>query len=304
MTEMSVLVEARREYIDQLGVCLSEHLIESFDAMYSEAGKMSKGKKVLVSFQSLLKDVPNFSNSMIKQHTDAIIDRCSYFSDLLAAVFVASTKIMSSVRLRQDTAKISLKLPTNDIFIHTVFIEAAKNLYADPYVFHDDAPQHKRDDELRVRFGIAIERAVKSLIPIKEILETYMAAPNGESDLEKNIDLTDQGDTEDPDVIESEDDDEEDVEEEEDEDDIGEEGPEGLENEMKTIPTVEAPPEQTQTPTEFTQPPTPTPTPTQTQAPPVINEFGTAPPPRPQTPIPEQQPTLFDGAPDARIRRR
>ena len=246
MTEMSVLVEARREYIDQLGVCLSEHLIESFDAMYSEAGKMSKGKKVLVSFQSLLKDVPNFSNSMIKQHTDAIIDRCSYFSDLLAAVFVASTKIMSSVRLRQDTAKISLKLPTNDIFIHTVFIEAAKNLYADPYVFHDDAPQHKRDDELRVRFGIAIERAVKSLIPIKEILETYMAAPNGESadDLEKNIDLTDQGDTEDPDVIESEDDDEEDVEEEEDEDDIGEEGPEGLENEMKTIPTVEAPPEQ------------------------------------------------------------
>ena len=304
MTEMSVLVEARREYIDQLGVCLSEHLIESFDAMYNEASKMSKGKKVLVSFQSLLKDVPNFSNSMIKQHTDAIIDRCSYFSDLLAAVFVASTKIMSSVRLRQDTAKISLKLPTNDIFIHTVFIEAAKNLYADPYVFHDDAPQHKRDEDLRARFGIAIERSVKSLIPIKEILETYMTAPNGESDLEKNIDLTDQGDTEDPDVIESEDDDEEDVEE--DEDDIGEEeGPEGLENEMKTIPTVEAPPEQAPPSPEFTQPPTPTPTPTPTQAQaPVINEFGTAPPPRPQTPIPEQQPTLFDGAPDARIRRR
>ena len=304
MTEMSVLVEARREYIDQLGVCLSEHLIESFDAMYNEASKMSKGKKVLVSFQSLLKDVPNFSNSMIKQHTDAIIDRCSYFSDLLAAVFVASTKIMSSVRLRQDTAKISLKLPTNDIFIHTVFIEAAKNLYADPYVFHDDAPQHKRDEDLRARFGIAIERSVKSLIPIKEILETYMTAPNGESDLEKNIDLTDQGDTEDPDVVESEDDDEEDVEED-DEDDIGEEGPEGLENEMKTIPTVEAPPEQAPPSSEFTQPPpTPTPTPTQAQAP-VINEFGTtAPPPRPQTPIPEQQPTLFDGAPDARIRRR
>ena len=289
-------------------MCLSEHLIESFDAMYNEASKMSKGKKVLVSFQSLLKDVPNFSNSMIKQHTDAIIDRCSYFSDLLAAVFVASTKIMSSVRLRQDTAKISLKLPTNDIFIHTVFIEAAKNLYADPYVFHDDAPQHKRDEELRARFGIVIERAVKSLIPIKEILETYMTASNGESadDLEKNIDLTDQGDTEDPDVVESEDDDEEDVEEEEDEDDIGEEGPAGLENEMKTIPTVEAPPEQTQAPSEFTQPPTPTPTPTptQAQAPPVINEFGTTPPPRPQTPVPEQQPTLFDGAPDARIRRR
>ena len=304
MSEMSVLVEARREYIDQLGVCLSEHLIESFDAIYSEAGKMSKGKKVLVSFQSLLKDVPNFSNSMIKQHTDAIIDRCSYFSDLLAAVFVASTKIMSSVRLRQDTAKISLKLPTNDIFIHTVFIEAAKNLYADPYVFHDDSPQHKRDEDLRARFGIAIERSVKSLIPIKEILETYMTAPNGESDLEKNIDLTDQGDTEDPDVVESEDDDEEDVEE--DEDDIGEEeGPEGLENEMKTIPTVEAPPEQAPPSSEFTQPPTPTPTPTPTQAQaPVINEFGTAPPPRPQTPIPEQQPTLFDGAPDARIRRR
>lgn len=298
MSDLSVLVEAKKEYTAQLAACMSDPMIDVFHRMYQEAAKTSKGKKVLVAFQALLRDTPNWSNSMVKGHTDAVVDSCSYFSDLLAAVFVASTKIMSSVRLRQDTRKISLKMPSNETFTHTVYINAAKAIYSDPYIFGDDISEQKRDADLRLRFSKVIEDSVKELIPIKEILSTYMA-PAPEDDAEsKDIDLSeDVVDGEDPDIVSDDDDDEEGGEEEyEDEGEYEEEEPH---EEVKTMPVqapVEAPPTTTET----------APTPAPALGPPVINEFG---PPRPPAPGPqatvEQQPaTFFSNAPDARVRRR
>lgn len=299
MSDLSVLVEAKKEYTAQLAACMSDPMIEVFHRMYQEAVKNSKGKKVLVAFQALLRDTPNWSNSMVKGHTDVIVSSCSYFSDLLAAVFVASTKIMSSVRLRQDTRKISLKMPSNETFTHTVYINAAKEIYSDPYVFGDDVSEQKRDADLRVRFAKVIEDSVKELIPIKEILSTYMA-PAPEDDAEsKDIDLSEdvvEG-GEDPDIVSDDDNDDEEEEDEreyEEEEEYREEEPE----EVRTMP-VQAPVE------------TPATTPATPAAPtaPVINEFGAVPPPRPPTPGPqatvEQQPaTFFSNAPDARVRRR
>jgi len=299
MSDLSVLVEAKKEYTSQLAACMSDPMIDVFHRMYQEAAKTSKGKKVLVAFQALLRDTPNWSNSMVKGHTDAVVDSCSYFSDLLAAVFVASTKIMSSVRLRQDTRKISLKMPSNETFTHTVYINAAKAIYSDPYIFGDDISEQKRDADLRLRFSKVIEDSVKELIPIKEILSTYMA-PAPEDDAEsKDIDLSeDVVDGEDPDIVSDDDDDEEGGEEEyEDEGEYEEEEPH---EEVKTMP-VQAPVEAPPTTTTETAP-----TPAPTSGPPVINEFG---PPRPPAPGPqatvEQQPaTFFSNAPDARVRRR
>ena len=99
-------------------------------------------------FQKLLKEVPNWSNAMSKQHADNIADRCAWFNDLLAAVFVACTKILSAVRLKADNKKISLKLPTNEIFIQTCYNNIAKDLYRDPYVFHEDQSIYHRDVKL------------------------------------------------------------------------------------------------------------------------------------------------------------
>lgn len=300
MSDLSVLVEAKKEYTAQLATCMSEPMIDVFQRMYQEAAKNSKGKKVLITFQALLKDTPNWSNSMVKGHADAVVNSCSYFGDLLAAVFVASTKIMSSVRLRQDTRKISLKMPSNETFVHTVYINAARDLYADPYVYHDDMSEHKRDADLRARFARVIEESVKELIPIKEILSTYMApaAPEDDPD-QKDIDLSEGvEDTEDPDIVSDDDDGMEDMEDDDEYEEEEEELPrrEEEEDEVRTMP-VQAPVESAVQP----QPPA------APAGPPVINEFG---PPRAQQPQPQSQPqppsdaTFFSNAPDGRVRRR
>ena len=243
MDNLNVLVEAKREYLGQLCLIMSPAMIEVFQDMYDEATKLSKGRKTLVMFQKLLKEVPNWSNAMSKQHTDNIANRCAWFNDLLVAVFVACTKILSAVRLKADNKKISLKLPTNEVFIQTCYNNAAKDLYKDPYVFHDEQSEYVRDEKLTERFCACIEASVKELIPVQQILQTYMSQETRDIDLDGEIQ-----DSEDPDVFEGQDAEPEPFPEEEQEmepmPEIGGEveqlQPTGLENEFKTVPGVQA----------------------------------------------------------------
>ena len=244
MDNLNVLVEAKKEYMGQLCLIMCPAMIEVFQDMYNEAVTMSKGRKVLVMFQKLLKEVPNWSNAMSKQHSDNIANRCAWFNDLLAAVFVACTKILSAVRLKADNKKISLKLPSNEVFIQTCYNNVAKDLYKDPYVFHEEQSEYARDEELTRRFSICIEGTVKELIPVQEILQTYMSQSAEMRDIDLDGEIHD---GEDPDVFDGSMEPETEVPESlpEDEPMMGAEEeplqPTGLENEFKTVPGVQDP---------------------------------------------------------------
>lgn len=174
MDNLNILVEAKREYLEQLSILVCPVMIDVFDDMYQEAYKLSKGRKVLLMFQNVLRDVPDWSETMAKQHTDNIANRCSWFKNLVAAVFVSSVKILSAVRLSAENKKLSVKLPTNEVFIHSCYKNAAKDLYRDPYIFTENQSEHARNDKLYERFALAVENTVKELIPVQEILQTYM----------------------------------------------------------------------------------------------------------------------------------
>tara|TARA_B110000902_G_scaffold113573_1_gene133815 strand:- start:3067 stop:3945 length:879 start_codon:yes stop_codon:yes gene_type:complete len=180
MDNLNILVEAKREYLEQLCILVCPVMIDTFEAMYHEANTLSKGRKVLSMFQKLLKDVPEWSETMAKQHTDNIADRCAWFKDLVAAVFVSSVKILSAVRLSANSKKMSVKLPTNEVFIHTCYKNAAKDLYKDPYIFSENQSEHSRNDKLYERFVTCVENTVKELIPVQQILQTYMSAGDDE----------------------------------------------------------------------------------------------------------------------------
>ena len=243
MDNLNVLVEAKKEYLGQLCLIMCPPMIEVFDEMYRESVKISKGRKILIMFQKLLKEVPNWSNAMSKQHTDNIADRCAWFNDLLAAVFVACTKILSAVRLKADNKKISLKLPTNEVFIQTCYNNIAKDLYKDPYIFHSEQSEYTRDESLTARFCSAIETTVKELIPVQQILQTYMSQESRDIDLDGEIE-----DTIDPDVVDEMETPMEEPVEEEPQEPTPIEGEEveevhGLMNEFKTVPGVPTQPE-------------------------------------------------------------
>ena len=242
MDNLNVLVEAKKEYLGQMCLIMCPAMIDVFQEIYGEAVKTAKGKQVLIMFQKLLKEVPNWSNAMSKRHSDNITDRCSWFGDLLAAVFVACTKILSAVRLRADNKKIALKLPTEEVFIQTCYNNIAKDIYKDPYVFSEEQSEYLRDEKLTMRFTLAIESTVKELIPVQQILQTYMSQETRDISLDGEIQ-----DSVDPDVIE----DDPMMEPEQEPEPMMEPEPEpmmehdpeptGLENEFKTVPGVQAP---------------------------------------------------------------
>lgn len=288
MDNLNVLVEAKKEYLGQLCLIMCPVMIEVFQDMYDEATKLSKGRKTLIMFQKLLKEVPNWSNQMSSQHTSNIADRCAWFSDLLAAVFVACTKILSAVRLKSENKKISLKLPTNEVFIQTCYNNVAKDLYKDPYIFHEEQSEYMRDEQLTQRFSACIETTVKELIPVQQILQTYMSQETRDIDLDGEVQ-----DTEDPDVFDGPGAEEAPLPEPEpehlpeNEPMMGAEEqiqPTGLENEFKTVPGVQAPEP------ELEQEPMGEPEPT----------FGGPPPPQAET---EDDGVLFGDAPDHRVKK-
>jgi hypothetical protein len=201
--DLNVLVEAKKEYLGQLCKLMCPVMIAAFYQMYEEASKISKGRKVLLQYQKLLKEVPNWNDHIVKQNTDEASRTCGWFSDLLAAVFVSFVKILSSVRLKTDNKKISIKLPTNELFVHTCFINAAKDLYRDPYIYEEEQNEHARETNLTHRFSICIEATIKELRPIQQILETYMKQSTGAQSVDLNMEEAVE-DTEDPDIDENE----------------------------------------------------------------------------------------------------
>jgi len=182
---MEVLVEAERKYMAKLSSAMTPVMIDAFFDLYAEAKKVSQGRKTLMQFQALLVEVKNWNNTIVKQHTDAIIKTCAMFPNLLAAVFVISVKIMSAVRISGESKKLNIKLPTNDVFVHSCYIAAAKDLYEDPYIVANDMKDSEKRVQLMHRFTKCIKEVVEDFIPVQQILDTYIPGfTGGELDID------------------------------------------------------------------------------------------------------------------------
>lgn len=174
MENLNVLVEAKKEYTEQLNSIMCPLMIEVFQEIYNEACKPPRNK-TLQKFQNLLREVKHWNNSMISEHNTRLLQKCPWFNDLLVAVFISHVKILSSVRIKTETKKISIKLPTTEEFLHACYIKAAHDLFKDPYIYHEESNEFERDRTLCSRFKTCIDETIKELVPIQEILKTYIS---------------------------------------------------------------------------------------------------------------------------------
>lgn len=196
MENLNVLVEAKKEYTGQLCMIMCPQIIESFDNLYNLASVEAKRGEIISQFQKRLKDVKEWSDVMIKKHVDGLTQRCGWFRDLLAAVFVSHVKILSAVRLKAENKKISLSLPTNSEFVGLCYENCARYVYLHPEVYHEASNEIIRDRELTTRFCECIEETIRQQIPIQKILQTYIS--HDSDNMEFNNELED---NEDPDVM-------------------------------------------------------------------------------------------------------
>lgn len=230
---MEVLVTARQEYQKQLCNVMTPHMIVAFQEIFEEAERISKGKQVLKNYQNLLKDVKNWNSNIVKQHVDTICNSCSWYNNLLAAVFVSAVKILSSVKLSNDRKQLKIKIPSNETFVQGCYENAARNIYKEPHIYTESMNEYERDEALIKRFNECIMLTIDNMMPVQEILKTNI----GEGMLPGEVDIhagPPESDDEDPEV---ESDGEEEGEEQE-------APPMGGEGEGEVVGTIPAPVEQ------------------------------------------------------------
>lgn len=206
MNSIPVLVEAKKEYTNQLQQILSPRLYEGFKSIYNDILKalsedMIQGNQQMSSvtktFQKSLKDIPLWNNEMIKNEYNRIekISNCDYFENLIEAVFITNTKILTSVQINNnDSVNIKISVPQPQHFIHKCYIECSKEIYKNPYIFDLSktlTPKEKHSN-LRESLNIinhSISNAVRDLLPIRDILKQGLiekAAEESSLNLENN----------------------------------------------------------------------------------------------------------------------
>ena len=164
-----LLLDAKREYLSQLAEVLAPHVLNTMQAAYVSATKTQRNaRRVLVAFQEKLREIPVWNASVVAAKTAEITSRAPFLADLIAAVFVSYTKILSSIKLGADKPNIRLRLPSNDQLVHQVYIHVAKEFYASPTLLR--AERAVRAATVRA----AVDAAVRSMLPIQDILKAYL----------------------------------------------------------------------------------------------------------------------------------
>jgi hypothetical protein len=172
---LNVLVEAKKELLNQLSSTILPSALDCMDSLYADARTETQGKQALKAFQDKLAKIPQWNNYQIDTEVGKCVDRCGgCLDEMVAAVFVATVKIISSVRLSKDSRKVSLKIPTNDVFVLGVYTNVAKRIYEDPYIYQEVVSRNDRRKDLVKRMDGVVEETVKEMLPINQILKTYL----------------------------------------------------------------------------------------------------------------------------------
>ena len=178
---ISVLVAARNEYIDQLKSILVPLLIQGLNSIYQDAITISENKKVIWKFQELLKQIPQWNQTILQEESKRIKKKCPYIMDIVTAIFVTNVKILASVRLKGSREDIRVKIPTSDIFIHSIYIESAQQIFYDPFLFYHKGGNFNfgkiQENKQHVKQIIcySIDETIRQMLPFDDILQKYLA---------------------------------------------------------------------------------------------------------------------------------
>ena len=179
---MSYLVEAKNEFTIQIMNSLTPLIYDGLNSIYKEAIRVSKSNEILKMFQSFLKRIPKWSNAMIEEEKKRILSNVEYPEDILDLIkaTVKSNIAILTFNGKSSNKRIDPKFYQNiDIgdFIHRIYIECAREIWNNPYLFYHiyepiDLKRNQRDCFALIKIGI--KEAIRKMLPRRFILETYL----------------------------------------------------------------------------------------------------------------------------------
>jgi hypothetical protein len=177
------LHESRNEWSSRLVSILTPLVIDGYKSILDEAVKLCKEngemEKYLMTFQNFISRIPKWNATIIETERKRICDKsgCNYLEELVTCVHIVQLKILTSMRVGQKQKKIDINIPKLDDFIHKTYINVARIIYKNVYLFETNIPplqvqKHYRELEIIVREGIL--NTLRESIPVEAILKAYM----------------------------------------------------------------------------------------------------------------------------------
>ena len=180
---LSSLTESKNEWCARLVSLLTHHIIIGIDSIFKEALSIciteKEENKYLMTFQNLLCAIPQWNPLIIEQETKRIETNsgCKYLEDLITCVHIIQLKALTCIRVGQKSKKIDINIPSVNTFIHNVYINVARKLYTNVYLYEKDLyPLQIQKNKHEVEFLVkeAILLTIRDNIPVEKILQSYM----------------------------------------------------------------------------------------------------------------------------------
>ena len=177
---VGVYSEAKGEYTRQLCQFIVPALLTYFLETVEEVKqKDTNAGKLLWNFQNTLKEVPEWNIDKVKRETSRIQDlaKCDYLEELLTAVFIAHTKVLSAIRLTSKQKKLQISIPKLEHFLHRTLADCARLLWSNVYLFSPSGAAVERQKNLHTVEGLLNEgilQTIRTMLPVKSILREYL----------------------------------------------------------------------------------------------------------------------------------
>jgi hypothetical protein len=177
------LHESKNEWCARLITLLTPLIVDGYKSILDEAINLCKTNdemdKYLMTFQNFISRIPKWNPTIIETERKRICDKsgCMYLEDLITCVHIIQLKILTAMRVGQKQKKIDINIPKLDDFIHKVYINVARKIYKNVYLFEIDVlplqiQKHNRELEILIQEGIL--NTIRESIPVEAILKQYM----------------------------------------------------------------------------------------------------------------------------------
>lgn len=177
------LIESQNEWCSRLVTILTPLIISGFKSIFNESLKLcnenNEQDKYLMTFQNFISRIPKWNQTIIKDETTRIKETsgCGYLEELVTCVHIIKLKALTCARVGQKQKKINIDIPPLENFIHKIYINVARKLYTNVYLFeHSNKPlqiqKHNREFEIIIKESILL--TIRDSIPVEEILRAYL----------------------------------------------------------------------------------------------------------------------------------
>jgi hypothetical protein len=185
---IGIYAEAKGEYTKQLCGFVIPSLKSYFLQMFEDVRDTKDSKGPVWAFQDLLKEIPDWNIDKVKRETEKIIDmtNCDYLEELLTAVFIAHTKVLSAIRLTSKHKKLQITVPKVEHFLHRTLCDCARILWSNAFLLKPNIPsieKQKNLNQVETLLQEGVLQTIRNMLPVKSILKEYLQT-DGDDDEE------------------------------------------------------------------------------------------------------------------------